>query len=740
VTTTIKEQNPQIEHHEISTTLEEAKRYLKASQTIVGTRQEELPALSETGETIAFAQGRKSAVTAKNIVDDCYLLKIWNVQQSACVRIFKGYHKQISMLALSEDMRYVLTGNKEGTLKLWVVQNGRCLHTFRYSKGVRAVSFSPDNQFLLIKDAEGTLHHRKLIAIIYPYLARFYLSQVHAPEIILATQNNYAHYLKEARIALANGEAKRAASLIRWARTQPEHNREQEAIDLWRQLYIQLPHNNLRGAWMVSAWSGHTKAISVCTICTKTPFAFTASWDGKIKLWELDNTKHLHNFQEESEPITQLVLSGDDRRLLYLVETKNLLKLYTISNRHCLKKQQISEKITAIALDANGQYAVLGYINGCLELWEIQRGIRLRTFTGDLQDLHTGEWLKAVDKHTCQINAVAFTPDHHHLLSADQYGVLKYWEIASGRCIFSVNEHSCPIYALSVSADGRFALSGSGDSTLKIWLLEKKGQCYKTLTGHEDAVTVVDYSKDGQYALSGSRDKTVKLWNIRRGLCIYTFKHRSVVQSVSLSADGSYVLAGYQCGTIKLWFLDWELADKEQTAWDESAEPFLNLFYNKHIPYQRVLPESRMPTSQEIDSALKPNHNMLADWTETHFKDLLYTLGCSGYGWLKPAGVKEQLDAKKEQHRKAIWRARWKTTDDLLRIPLPATLIIFGVGELVSSLSTLKLISITLFFFLVFIFTMHFLEKNFTLLPLNTELLRRPFFWLFLTAFFIVIS
>ena len=34
----------------------------------------------------------------------------------------------------------------------------------------------------------------------------------------------------------------------------------------------------------------------------------------------------------------------------------------------------------------------------------------------------------------------------------------------------------------------------------------------------------------------------------------------------------------------------------------------------------------------------------LTAWTEDDFQRLLYTLGCAGYGWLRPEGVRRELE------------------------------------------------------------------------------------------------
>lgn len=55
------------------------------------------------------------------------------------------------------------------------------------------------------------------------------------------------------------------------------------------------------------------------------------------------------------------------------------------------------------------------------------------------------------------------------------------------------------------------------------------------------------------------------------------------------------------------------------------------------------------PTEKEITLAL--THRGTPTWTEEDFQKLLYTLGCAGYGWLQPEGVRKQLEAMKENRQ-----------------------------------------------------------------------------------------
>jgi WD40 repeat protein len=136
--------------------------------------------------------------------------------------------------------------------------------------------------------------------------------------------------------------------------------------------------------------------------------------------------------------------------------------------------------------------------------------------------------------------------------------------------------------------------------------------------------------------------------------------HAGAVTSVALSADGRHALSGSADGTLKLWILDWELEDVPPADWHDGALPYLERFLALHTPYAARLAADRKrtvkeivrmpltrlfrsaPTEEEVRQALtrrgKPS------WTESDFKDLLAALGCAGYGWLRPEGVRRKLE------------------------------------------------------------------------------------------------
>jgi WD40 repeat protein len=185
-------------------------------------------------------------------------------------------------------------------------------------------------------------------------------------------------------------------------------------------------------------------------------------------------------------------------------------------------------------------------------------------------------------------------------------------------------------------------VSAGNDRRLILWDVGS-GRAIRTFEGHADDVTAASWLLDGRYLVSGSADCMVKVWAVADGRCLATLDgHTSAVLSVCISPDGRYVLSGGADKKARLWFLDWELEDRDTADWDERARQHLVNFLSLHTPCVGSPTEGGTPTDEEVRLALMRQGQPI--WTDADFTQLLRTLGCAGYGWLRPEGVKRELE------------------------------------------------------------------------------------------------
>lgn len=226
---------------------------------------------------------------------------------------------------------------------------------------------------------------------------------------------------------------------------------------------------------------------------------------------------------------------------------------------------------------------------------------------------------------------------------------MRLYKFSSGKCLRIFEGHKDPVASVAISSNGRFALSGSRDHTLRLWEISG-GKCLCTLEGHSHNVASVAISPDGRFGISGSHklENSLRLWDLVNGRCLRKLEensdegHSNTVTTVAISPDSRFALSGSWDATLKLWAFDWELEARNPADWDEGAKTFLENFLTLHTPYAAALPNDREPTEEEIARSLRREGK--PSWTEEDFQKLLYTLGCAGYGWLRPEGVKRELE------------------------------------------------------------------------------------------------
>jgi len=144
--------------------------------------------------------------------------------------------------------------------------------------------------------------------------------------------------------------------------------------------------------------------------------------------------------------------------------------------------------------------------------------------------------------HDSAIRAAAWSHSDDWLISADQDGVLKYWQ-PNFNNVKAFQAHENPIRDLAFSPTDSKFVTASDDATLKVWNFSG-GVEESTLTGHGWDAKTVDWHPTKGLLVSGSKDHQVKLWDPRNGRCLTTLHgHKNPVSKTLFEPNRGQLLA-----------------------------------------------------------------------------------------------------------------------------------------------------------------------------------------------------
>ena len=113
--------------------------------------------------SVAFSPDSKTLATGSGGNDGKpFEVRLWDASSGKLLRIFGRHKGQIPSVAFSPTGKLLASASYDGTIKLWSVQTGRLITTWRSGAGRFAVAFSPDGQTLANSDNSNQVELRDI--------------------------------------------------------------------------------------------------------------------------------------------------------------------------------------------------------------------------------------------------------------------------------------------------------------------------------------------------------------------------------------------------------------------------------------------------------------------------------------------------------------------------------------------------------------------------------------------------
>lgn len=378
---------------------------------------------------------------------------------------------------------------------------------------------------------------------------------------------------------------------------------------------------------------GHRGHVTSVSFSPDSKMLASSSEDGTVKLWTVETGREIYTFEGHHgvvasvsfSPDGKIIASGGWDRTVKLWDTTTGKEIRTFGHEYSVKSVSFSPdgKTIASSSGIEGTYSNKNFV----KLWDVATGKEIHTFVSDseavgsvsfspngkmlalggwrtiLWDIKTGKILRTFQSHRSSTD-VAFSRDSKILAFEDENGLIKLWDVETGKDrllsgyrsgaakvsfgpngaalvfvnntdkviklwstsptggeIRSFKGHGQTILSVRISPDGKTLASGSMDATVKLWSLSSINNVsnIRTLnvTGYQSFVNDFNFSSDNRIIATGSEDGIIKLWNAKTGKEIRSFLgHSSGVTSIKFSPDGKAIATADKSGAIKLWNLN----------------------------------------------------------------------------------------------------------------------------------------------------------------------------------------
>jgi WD40 repeat protein len=223
--------------------------------------------------------------------------------------------------------------------------------------------------------------------------------------------------------------------------------------------------------------------------------------EGRVWLWDLRERRLVRYCDYppwKGVGITGLAYFADGTRAL-LASFDGVVRVWDVERWFELRRFQAASELWSVALSKDDRSALTasGGNPGAVQLWDLQQD-KPRT----LARPGHGVW------------QAVFSPDGRQSVWADPDGTARLVDLETAAEVRRFSGRSGEVHCVAFSPDGRRLLTGSHDGTARLWDAATGAQlaCFEHCPGHE--VSSVAFSPDGSRAVSAGHDG-VRLWPVR---------------------------------------------------------------------------------------------------------------------------------------------------------------------------------------------------------------------------------
>ena len=465
--------------------------------------------------------------------------------ESHCLQLLAGHTNWIFSVTYSPDGSRLASASADGTVRIWDLATGSCLHVLPHAHWAIRTIFSPDGRQLIVSGLSSKIYvwdtsSGEPIQTLNGHLDWVWSIDTSADgNTLFSTGEDRTIRVWDVSAGVCRAVFHAHKDRI-WTLSRSPDGRhlisgsEDRTIKIW----------DLQRGKCVKTINGYGNWIKSIAFVPGREWLVSCHRDGAIRIWHLQHLTCIHTLFGHTDAVMTIAVSPDGSYLASssLDRTIRIWDLQHLTCRHTIDTQV--EGSCPLVFSPAGDKLIAGNYHAALQIWDVATGTLDRTLVG----------------HPNRIQSIAICKVDRLIATACE-NQLKIWDVQTGTCLHTIIAHDLPVISVAFSPDGRYIASGSMDKTVKIWDT-RNWECCQILTGHRSLIITVAFSptpitteSQTEYQLIvGSGDRSIKRWNILTGECLQTYLgHTNWVWSIAYSPDGTRIASAGEDETIKIW-------------------------------------------------------------------------------------------------------------------------------------------------------------------------------------------
>jgi len=491
-----------------------------------------------------------------------YLSKIYAQENKLETIIQKGHSASVKAVAVSQDGKYLATGSRDRTAKLWETATGREIRTFvGHEHTVNGITFSNNGKYIATSSADNTfrvwdIRNGKQIFSSLP-------SKEYITDVDFSPDNNFvigAGYNDSAEVyEIKSGKLIKKIAVNadkgsgygvsveyspdeKWAAV-GEDNKTAKVYQLpdWKLIHTFKPEEG---------WCGGCGTFVAFSPDSR--YVLKLSHNTNAEQYDLQTGKMTAQYGEKLDRISgiayskngeQMVVAGDKKIVLFETHSQKIISSLDVDSLG---------ELNDVAFLSDNNFIVAAFGNNQAIAFDITTKKETIRFSGiiNLQDKGGMDYnpdnyyQSYIAKYLRLKNLILLTDDDRYFITGKTGNSATKWSTSTGKPEKSYRGHSKAVICFDLSKNGKILITGDVNGEAILWETEN-GKKIRSFKGHREPIFDVKISPDEKSFVTTSWDATMIVWDITTGEKIshIDFKEYAVYSS-SYTPDGLYIVTG----------------------------------------------------------------------------------------------------------------------------------------------------------------------------------------------------